>query len=113
MSRTYRRQGPDSSRDRNQPYLTILLEKRHGGHQHVHAGLARHGYGRTMCAEQLLPEFWLAARAEGFELYRTDAWRHRWAEVFLEQNRGCPHCLEILRSVGREAGWAVPTSLRA
>lgn len=105
--------GPDSSRDRNQPYLAILVEKRHGGHQEVHAGLARHGIGRAMCSEKLLFEFWIPARAEGFELYRTDAWRHRWAEAFLELNHGCPHCREVLRQVGAEAGWAVPKSLKA
>lgn len=102
-----------SQRDRNTPYLAILIEKRHAGHQQVHAGMARHGVGRTMCTERLLFEFWLPAKAEGFELYRTDAWRHRWAEAFLERNRGCPHCMEILRVIGNDAGWGTPKSLKA
>lgn len=102
----------DSSRDRNTPYLTILLERKPAGGGHVHAGLARHGIGNALCNDRQLFEFALAARAEGFELYRTDGWRHRWAEAFLELNRGCPDCLQVLYLIGREVGYATPKGLK-
>lgn len=113
MSSTKLNRAPDSSVDRNAPYLAILVEKRAAGAQQVHAGLCRHGYGATMCDDRMLFEFWIPARADGFELWRPNAWRHRWAEAFLRANHGCPHCLEILRRAGDEAGYSIPASLRA
>jgi hypothetical protein len=101
----------DKRRDRTTPYLAILVENRVGGHQQVHAGLARHGHGKTMCSEKPLLEFWVAAQDPTFALYRPDGWRHRYAEAFLELNRGCPACLNILAQLGREAGWTKPKSL--
>jgi hypothetical protein len=104
---------PDSSVDRNAPYLAIVVEKRRGGGQQVHAALCRHGYGTTMCDDRVLFEFFLTARADGFELWRPNAWRHRWAEAFLRENRGCASCLDILRLAGDEAGYRTPSSLAA
>jgi hypothetical protein len=98
--------------DRNVPYLTILVEHRIGGHQHVHAGLARHGVGRTLCDDRVLFEWGHAAHAEGFELYRPAGWRHRWAEAYLELNRGCKPCLDVLYALAREQGWSTPKSLK-
>jgi hypothetical protein len=102
----------DNSRDRNMPYLAILTEKRVAGHQQVHAGLARHGAGKTFCTDRPLFEFWIPAQDPNFALYRTDGWRHRYAEAFLEVNRGCRGCLEVLYQLSQEAGWAKPSSLR-
>jgi hypothetical protein len=103
----------DQSRDRNTPYLTILLEKKIAGAEHVHAGLARHGIGRPFCDEQrALFEFWIPARDPQFALYRPDGWRHRYAEAFLELNRGCQTCLATLYQIGNEVGWGKPKSLR-
>lgn len=104
--------GPDSSRDRNTPYLALLVEDRPGGHKQIHAGLARHGLGTAMCSDRPLFEWQHAARAEGFELYRTNGWRHRWAEAYLELNRGCSDCLTVLYAIGDEAGYGRPKSLR-
>lgn len=98
-------------RDRNMPYLAILVEKRGGGAQEVHAGLCRHGFGRRMCDEGPGFEFFLAARDPRFALSQKDGWRHRYAEAFLELNRGCNDCLNILYQLGSEAGWTTPKSL--
>jgi hypothetical protein len=100
------------ARDRNMPYLAILVDKRPTGHEQVHAGLARHGIGIPMCDEnRRLFEFWLPACDETFALYRPDAWRHRYAEAFLELNKGCRACLDQLIAVSREVGWTKPPSL--
>jgi hypothetical protein len=98
-------------RTRSTPYLAILIEKRAGGGAQVHAGLAKHGIGRTMCSDRQLFEFWVPVRQPDFALYRTDGWRHRYAEAFLELNHGCKDCLDVLYAVGREAGYAKPKSL--
>ncbi|HET7047865.1 MAG TPA: hypothetical protein VFI54_06295 [Solirubrobacteraceae bacterium] len=99
--------------DRNVTYLAILTERSAFGHQKVHAGLARHGIGRTMCSDKQLFEFPLTARDPNFALYRPNGWRHRYAEAFLELNRGCRDCLHILHTIGDEAGWTKPKSLEA
>jgi hypothetical protein len=99
--------------DRNAPYLAILIERQLGGGQKVHAGLARHGQGTPMCDDsRRLLEFHLAASDPQFALYRTAGWRHRYAEAFLELNRGCQHCLSVLYQIADEVGWAKPPSLR-
>jgi hypothetical protein len=102
-----------SERDRTTPYLAILVEKGFSGHQQVHAGLARFGAGKAMCDDRGMFEFWIPARDPNFALFRTIGWRHRYAEAFLEINRGCPRCLEILYQLGREAGYAKPKELSA
>jgi hypothetical protein len=71
----------------------------------VHAGLARGGFGRALCNDRTLPEFWLPARDPQFSLARPDGWRHRYAEAFLEKNRGCRQCLDVLAAVGADAGY--------
>ena len=101
-----------SHRSPNSPYLALLIQKLPGGGQTVHAGLARNGVGRPMCDDhRTLFEFWLPARDPQFALYRPDGWRHRYAEAFLELNRGCQHCLAVLHQIGREVGYAKPASL--
>lgn len=102
-----------SKRDRTTPYLAILIEKGPAGHQEPHAGLARYGMGRALCNDRMLFEFPLAARDPNFAVHRKEGWRHRYAEAFLELNRGCPHCLTILQDISRDAGWTNPRSLRA
>jgi len=111
--------------DRNVPYLTILSERIGNGIQ-VHAGLARYGFGRALCDDRPLREFALpqmqgreraelvpiSVQNEDFLLYRTDAWRHRWAEAFLELNRGCSSCLATLHQIGSEVGYAKPKGLK-
>ena len=97
--------------DPSRPHLAILLEKRPSGFAHVHAGIARYRKGATLCSDRLLPVFGIPAEDPNFATYRTEGWRHRYAEAFLELNRGCPDCLEILYRIGREAGYAVPRSL--
>jgi hypothetical protein len=99
--------------DRSTPYLAILVEHRFGGHQQIHAGLARYGFGKTMCSDRPLFEFSLPARDPNFAVFRTPGWRHRYAEAFLELNRGCPDCREVLYQLGRELGYAKPKSLAA
>ena len=95
-----------SAPSRSSPYLTILVEKRYGGHQHVHAGLARWGIGRPMCNDnRILFEFPIAANHPDFRLDRQAGWRHRWAEAFLELNRGCQDCLAQLYQIADEVGW--------
>lgn len=109
--------------DLNVPYMTILTERR-GGAQHVHAGLARWGFGRAFCDDRPLREFALpqmngdraelipiSTQNEDFALYRTDGWRHRWAEAFLELNRGCSSCLEVLHQIASDVGYAKPKGL--
>lgn len=117
---------PRRETTRNVPYLTILAERR-GTAQHVHAGLARYGFGRAMCNDQPMREFALpqatglergelqpiSVQSEDFALYRTDGWRHRWAEAFLELNRGCPQCLDVLYQIGREVGYQKHGSLKS
>jgi hypothetical protein len=98
--------------DRNVPYLAILIAKLPGGGAHVHAGLARHGIGRTLCNDKQLFEFALPAQDPNFALYRPNGWRHRYAEAFLEQNRGCKDCLQVLYAIGREVGYAEPKGLK-
>lgn len=100
-----------SSRDRNTPYLAVLIDTVPGGGQMPHAGLARWGFGRTFCTDRPMREFRLTAQDPNFALHLKDGWRHRYAEAFLELNRGCPHCLEVLYQIARDAGWAVPKSL--
>lgn len=102
---------PKVRRDRNAPYLAILVQKGVAGFATVHAGMARWGRGRAFCDERSYPEFGIPAEDPNFALHLKDGWRHRYAEAFLELNRGCPRCLEILYEIGREAGWAVPKSL--
>ena len=97
--------------DPSHPHLAILIEHRPSGFEHVHAGIARYRQGTTLCSERLLPVFGIPAEDPNFATYRRDGWRHRYAEAFLELNRGCPDCLEILYRLGREAGWSVPRSL--
>jgi hypothetical protein len=101
-----------AKRDRTTPYLALLVESRPGGHQQIHAGLARHGHGHAMCDERPLFEFALPAHDPRFALSQRDGWRHRYAEAFLELNRGCAACLGILHQLGNEAGYATPKSLK-
>lgn len=89
------------------PYLAILIQRSPTGHEHVHAGLAVGGFGRTLCNDRPLREFWLPARDPNFSLARPDGWRHRYAEAFLELNRGCRQCLDVLARIGQEAGYGV------
>jgi len=96
--------------DRNALYLAVLLERRLGGGNLVHAGLARHGVGRALCHDELginrpLFEFSLPAQDPNFALYRPAGWRHRYAEAFLELNRGCLDCLDMLYAASRELGY--------
>lgn len=99
--------------DRNVPYLAILVEKRTAHAMHLHAGLARHGIGTPFCAEgSRLFEFPLTAQDPKFALYRTNGWRHRYAEAALELNRGCKTCLQTLYQIGREVGYAQPKELK-
>lgn len=93
------------------PYLAILIDKHLGGHQTPHAGLAVHGRGRTLCDDRPLCEFFLTARDPNFALYRPAGWRHRYAEAFLELNRGCPACLDILARFAADAGYTKPKGL--
>lgn len=100
--------------DANVPYLAILLEHRPGGHAQVHAGLARHGIGKPFCDDTAsLWEFAHPASDPQFARHRTNGWRHRYAEAYLERNRGCPVCLNVLYQIGKEAGWTKPKSLAA
>lgn len=92
-------------------HLAILLEHRPGGHSQVHAGLAEHGIGHTMCNDRKLFEFALPAADPNFARHLADGWRHRYAEAFLERNDGCRACLDVLAIVGKEAGWATPRNL--
>ena len=98
-------------RDRSTPYLAILLEKGVAGFASVHAGLARWGYGRAFCNERLYREFGIPAEDPNFALHLKDGWRHRYAEAFLELNRGCPECLAALYQISRDVGWSTPKSL--
>lgn len=97
--------------DTNAPHLAILVEHRPGGFEHTHAGIARGRRGTTMCSNQILPVFGIPAEDPNFALHLRDGWRHRYAEAFLELNRGCPRCLEVLYAIAREVGWAKPKSL--
>ena len=97
--------------DPSRPHLAILIEHRPSGFEHVHAGIARYRQGTALCCDRLLPVFGIPAEDPNFATYRTNGWRHRYAEAFLELNRGCPDCLEILYRLGREAGWSRPRSL--
>jgi len=100
--------------DSSQHYLAILLEHRYGGHAQVHAGMAKHGVGHPFCDDTAsMFEFAHPAQDEQFARHRPNGWRHRYAEAYLELNRGCPRCLEILYQIGKEAGWAKPRSLAA
>ena len=99
-------------RDRNSPYLAILLEKHWTGHAAVHAGLAKHGIGHPFCDdERALWEFAHPASDPRFALNQGNGWRHRYAEAYLELNRGCKTCLEILYQLGAEAGYSKPKSI--
>ena len=102
-----------SAPDRNMPYLAILVETGPYGHQGVHAGLARHGFGHALCDDRGLFEFRLPAQDPNFALSRAAGWRHRYAEAFLERNHGCTRCHAILHQLGDEAGYGTPKSLRA
>lgn len=102
-----------AKRDRTTPYLALLVEKGGAGHQEIHAGLAKYGIGKTLCNDRTLFEFPLAAQDPNFAVHRKDGWRHRYAEAFLELNRGCPDCLAELHAISREAGWTNPKALRA
>ena len=95
-------------------YLAILLEHRPACHSQVHAGMAEHGIGRPFCADgSVLFEFAHPQQDPQFARHLSNGWRHRYAEAYLELNRGCPTCLDILYQVGKEAGWAKPKSLAA
>lgn len=94
------------------PHLAILLEHTPGGGQQVHAGLAHRGIGKPFCAEgSVLFEFALCAQDPKFALRYEAGWRHRYAEAFLELNRGCRSCLDQLAAIGVELGYAKPKSL--
>jgi hypothetical protein len=97
--------------DQSPPYLAILLERHPTGHARVHAGLARYGRGRALCNDRQFWEFAHPMLDPQFSLDRPAGWRHRYAEAYLELNRGCPECLNILYQIGREAGWAKPKKL--
>jgi hypothetical protein len=95
--------GASPRRDHNNPYLAILLERHLTGHYGAHAGLARHGVGTPFCDERrLLWVFAHPAQDPSFSLAMPDGWRHRYAEAYLERNRGCGRCLEILYEIGRD-----------
>jgi len=98
-------------RDRTQPYLAILLERRAFGAAQVHAGLAKHGTGRAFCDDRQRFEFAHPMHDPQFALHLPDGWRHRYAEAYLELNRGCRHCLNILYQIGRDAGYRKHRSL--
>lgn len=101
-----------ASVDVNVPYLTILLEKHPNHGATVHAGLARHGVGTPFCDELVrLFEFGVPAQDAQFARHLAAGWRHRYAEAFLELNRGCPICLDQLARIGAELGYAKPRSL--
>lgn len=103
---------PDRRRDRNTPYLAILLQRSPTGHAGVHAGLAKHGLGHPFCDDDVtMWEFAHPAQDPRFALSQSDGWRHRYAEAYLEINRGCPRCLDVLYAIGKDAGWAKPKSL--
>jgi len=110
-AKTRRRIPGRRHRDPSSPHLAILLEKGLHGFAHIHAGIARHRQGTALCSDKLLPVFGIPAEDPNFALHRREGWRHRYAEAFLELNRGCPDCLEILYRLGREAGWSKPRSL--
>lgn len=110
-AKTKRRVRGPRRRDPGAPHLAILIEKRPGGFDMPHAGIARHRQGAAMCCDRLMPVFGIPAEDPNFALHRRDGWRHRYAEAFLELNRGCPDCIEILYRLGREAGWAIPRTL--
>jgi hypothetical protein len=93
------------------PYLAILLEHTPGGGQQVHAGLAHRGVGIPFCAEgSRLLEFALCAQDPRFALRLENGWRHRYAEAFLELNRGCRTCLAQMYAIGKDLGYALRTS---
>lgn len=109
MTRTLSR--PARERDRTAPYLAILLERGFGAV--VHAGLARYGIGRAFCDDRQRFEFAHPMQDPRFSLLEADGWRHRYAEAYLELNRGCPRCLGILYQIGRDAGYAPHAQVRA
>lgn len=95
-------------------YMTILLEHRPGGHAQVHAGMAEHGIGHPFCDDTAsMFEFAHPQQDPQFARHRPNGWRHRYAEAYIELNRGCPRCLDILYRIGKEAGWSKPKSLAA
>jgi hypothetical protein len=98
-------------RDRSEPYLAILLQRHWTGHAQVHAGLAVRGVGRSLCHDKVLFEFQHPAHDPRFALSHAKGWRHRYAEAYLELNRGCRDCLDILYQIGKEAGYSKPRSL--
>jgi hypothetical protein len=109
MTRTLSR--PARERDRTQPYLAILLQRSAFGNQ-VHAGLAKYGVGKAFCDDRQRFEFAHPMQDPRFSLTESDGWRHRYAEAYLELNRGCVHCLEILYAIGREAGYGAHAQVR-
>lgn len=98
-------------RDPNTPYLAVLLERGMMGHARVHAGLARHGAGKTLCSERTLFEFAHPRTDPKYALTQPDGYRHRYVEAYLELNRGCPECLNILAQIAAEVGWRTPKEL--
>lgn len=100
-------------RDRNTPYLAILLERAVTGHAGVHAGLAKNGVGTPFCDDQrAMFEFAHPVSDPRFALNQADGYRHRYAEAYLEVNRGCKRCLDVLYAIADEAGWSKPKGLK-
>jgi len=101
----------DEAQQANAAYLTVLAEQRGFGAMHLHAGLARYSFGTALCNDQPMMEFRLALQDDRLALFRPAKFRHRCVEAWLELNRGCPRCLDILAKIGNEAGFGQVSGL--
>lgn len=96
----------------NRAHIGVLEQQLAAGAVNLHLGIARHGAGRPFCApEQVARESLGAFRSPYFSPKLKESQRIWCGIVWLEQNRGCPSCIERAYAYADERGWAQPKRL--
>jgi hypothetical protein len=104
----------------NHWHLAVLEQQLGGGAVHIHLGYARHGKGVPFCTAVLeaagAPRIWAreslgAFRSPYFSIKLPEKQRWWCGIVWLEQNRGCPDCIDCAYKWADEQGWPQPRQL--
>lgn len=100
----------------NRWHLGVLEQQLAGGAIDLHLGLARHGRGVPFCTAGSKPVIWAreglgAFRSPYFSMQLPEAQRWWCGIVWLEQNRGCPTCIQRAYQYADEQGWRQPRRL--
>jgi hypothetical protein len=96
----------------NRRHVGVLEQPLAAGAIMLHIGLARHGAGHPFCAPKIIARESLGAfRSPYFSPKLKESQRIWCGIVWLEQNRGCPSCIEAAYKFADEHGWKQPRRL--